>query len=180
MRFGRIPCNRSLWQRPLSCKTKKGGDPLSTIDVELSEVVADGGFLVARGCSVTMQLAADSRDCVVVRLDADALQYVAATCKHHGLSENGQKKKNDINDHPLWGRVGATASRFSVSNRWRIHLRRCKVGVFTEQAKGKAERARLRKQLVIAAWAKPWPSRSSRPTLRLWADDADVLVQTSR
>ena len=87
---------------PAQLQNGEGGDdPPSTIDVELPEVIADNGVLVAKRCSVTMQLAADSRDCVAVRLDVDALQYVAATCKHHGVSEGGlTHTKKDINDRP--------------------------------------------------------------------------------
>ena len=80
---------------------KKRRDPTSTIVVELPEVVADDGTVVVTKCSVTMQHAADSRDCVVLHLKVGALEYVAATCKHHGLSEIGQTNtKKDLKDRP--------------------------------------------------------------------------------
>ena len=86
---------------PQIAKRKKGRDPTSTIVVELFEVVADDSTVVAKKCFVTMQHAVDSRDCVVLHLKVDALEDVAAICKHHGLSEIGQANtKKDFKDRP--------------------------------------------------------------------------------
>ena len=115
---------------PQTAKRNKGRDRTSTIVVELPEVVADDSTLVAKMCKVTMQHAVDLRDCVVLHSKEDALEYVAATCKHHGLSEIGRTNtRKDLKDRPrgaVWVqqrqgfllRSGGTSSFFPARSKY--------------------------------------------------------------